>query len=74
MLANTLHNKSQKKKGKKKKEKLKTTHTILLPNPGKLITYSNNKKATTTSTQVRIPSSPDTLLHSENAKSAYYGK
>jgi hypothetical protein len=51
MLANTLDNKSQKKKGKKKKEKLKTAHTILLPNPGKLITYSDNKKATTTSTQ-----------------------
>jgi hypothetical protein len=37
MLANTLHNKSQKKKRKKRKEKLKTAHTIPLPNPGKLI-------------------------------------
>jgi hypothetical protein len=37
MLANTLHNKGQKKKGQKKKGKLITAHTILLPNPGKLI-------------------------------------
>jgi hypothetical protein len=44
MLANTLHNKSQKEKAKNKKQKLKTAHTILLPNPGKLITYSDKQK------------------------------